>query len=211
MMDMQSRNQYLKELRSEYLKTKSKKERGRLLNEARKRTRLVRKYLIRKLKPKSNLDRKKGDRKKRKVVYDGYFKVALIQVWEILDYPCGQRLVSSLRETDIVDKLRGLGELKCPDPDRVSKQLKRVGSTTIDQKLRHEKEGIRQWQKKGQPKSASLLLKKIPIKIHGELDNQQLGNMQIDYVEQCGSSAAGEFVCTINSTCIALVGRSGKQ
>ena len=200
---MQSRNQYLKELRSEYLKTKSKKERGRLLNEARKRTRLVRKYLIRKLKPKSNLDRKKGDRKKRKVVYDGYFKVALIQVWEILDYPCGQRLVSSLRETDIVDKLRGLGELKCPDPDRVSKQLKRVGSTTIDQKLRHEKEGIRQWQKKGQPKSASLLLKKIPIKIHGELDNQQLGNMQIDYVEQCGSSAAGEFVCTIDSTCIA--------
>jgi len=27
--------------------------------------------------------------------------------------------------------------------------------------------------------------------------------MQIDYVEHCGSSAAGEFVCTIDSTCIA--------
>ena len=106
MMDMQSRNQYLRELRLEYLKTKSKKKKGELLDEAVKRTRLNRKYLIRKLKPKSNLDKKKEDHKKRKVIYDGYFKVALIKVWEILDYPCGQRLVASLRKTDIVDKLR---------------------------------------------------------------------------------------------------------
>ena len=42
---MQSRNQYLKELRTEYLKTKSKKKRGELLNEAEKRTKLERKYL----------------------------------------------------------------------------------------------------------------------------------------------------------------------
>jgi len=200
MMDMQSRNQYLRELRIEYLKTKSKKKKGELLDEAVRRTRLKRKYLIRKLKAKSNLDRKKEDRKKRKVIYDGYFKIALIRVWEILDYPCGQRLVASLRETDIVDKLRQQGELKCSD--EVAKKLKRVGSTTIDEKLRHQKEVLRQLQKKGQSKQASLLLKKIPIKIHGELDNQQVGNIQIDYVEHCGSSAAGEFVSTIDSTCI---------
>ena len=87
MMNMESGNQYLKELRLEYLKTKSKKGRGKLLTEAEKRTRLSRKYLIRKLKPKSNLDKKKEDRKKRKIFYDGYFKVALIRIWEILDYP----------------------------------------------------------------------------------------------------------------------------
>lgn len=201
MMNMQSRNQYLKELRLEYLKIKSKKRKGELLDEAVRRTRLKRKYLIRKLKPKSNLDRKKEDRKKRKVIYDGYFKVALIRVWEILDYPCGQRLVSSLRETDLVEKLRKEGELECSE--EVAIKLKKIGSTTIDEKLRHQKEVLRQLQKKGQSKQKSLLLKKIPIKIHGELDNQQIGNMQIDYVEHCGSSAAGEFACTIDSTCIA--------
>ena len=200
MMDMQSRNQYLKELRTEYLKTKSKKKKGELLDEAVRRTRLKKKYLIRKLKAKSNLDRKKEDRKKRKIIYDGYFKIALIRVWKILDYPCGQRLVSSLRETDIVDKLRELGELKCSD--EMAKKLKKVGSVTIDEKLRHQKEVLRQVQKKGQSKHKSLLLKKIPIKIHGELDNKQVGNIQIDYVEHCGSSAAGEFVSTIDSTCI---------
>lgn len=35
------------------------------------------------------------------------------------------------------------------------------------------------------------------------MDNQQIGNIQIDYVEHCGSSAAGEFVCTIDCTDIA--------
>lgn len=50
MMNMQSRNQYLKELRQEYLKTKSKRQRGELLNEAEKRTDLNRKHLICKLK-----------------------------------------------------------------------------------------------------------------------------------------------------------------
>jgi len=52
-MDMQSRNQYLKELRTEYLRTKSRKKRGKLLDEAEKRTKLNRKYLMDKLKPKN--------------------------------------------------------------------------------------------------------------------------------------------------------------
>lgn len=198
MMDMHSRNQYLKELRKEYLKSKSKKKKGELLDEAVRRTKLNRKYLIRKLRPKSNLDRQREDRKKRKVIYDGYFKAALVRIWEILNYPCGQRLVSSLRETDIVDKLRAQRELVCSD--EVAEKLKKVGSSTIDRKLRHQKEVLRQLQKKGQSKQKSLLLKKIPIKIHGELDNQRIGNLQIDFVEHCGSSAAGEFVCTIDST-----------
>ena len=200
-MDMHSRNQYLKQLRTDYLKTKSKKEKGKLLDEAGKRTGLKRKYLIRKLRPKSNLDKSKEARKKRKVVYDGYLKVALVRVWEVLGYPCGQRLSPQLRETDIVEKLRELGELNCSAP--VAEKLRRIGSTTIDGKLRHEKEVFHQLKKKGQPKSTSLLLKKIPIKIHGELDNQQIGNIQIDYVEHCGSSAAGEFACTIDTTDIA--------
>ena len=69
MMDMHSRNQYLKQLRIEYLRTESKKEKGKLLDEAQKRTGLMRKYLIRKLRVLSNLDKKrvKGEEKKTSV------------------------------------------------------------------------------------------------------------------------------------------------
>lgn len=59
MMDMHSRNQYLRQLRVEYLRTKSKKGKGRLLDEAHKRTGLNRKYIIRKLRHLSNIDIKK--------------------------------------------------------------------------------------------------------------------------------------------------------
>jgi len=48
MMDMHSREQYLDTLREDYRRA-SKKQKQRLLNEARKRTRLNRKVLIRKL------------------------------------------------------------------------------------------------------------------------------------------------------------------
>ena len=109
MMDMNSRNQYLKQLRVEYLKTRSKKEKGRLLDESEKRTGLNRKYLIRKLRVISNLDNKKAKVRRRKQVYDGEVRAALVRCWEIFDYPCGQRLKPLLSEE--VKRLRGLGEL----------------------------------------------------------------------------------------------------
>ena len=56
-MDMYSRDQYLKVIREEYLK-KTKLEKGRLLDEAEKRTGLRRKYLIRKLSARSILEKK---------------------------------------------------------------------------------------------------------------------------------------------------------
>ena len=97
MMNMPSRNQYLLELRTEYLKVRSKKIRGELLNEAEKRTKLARKHLIVKLRPKSNLDKTPLARKKRKQFYDNAVKPALARMWQIFDYPCGQRLETSLK------------------------------------------------------------------------------------------------------------------
>jgi hypothetical protein len=112
-MDMPSRNQYLKKVRVEYLKTKSKKAKDKLLDETRKRTGMVRKYLIRKLRPHSNIDKIKPKHRRRKEVYDGYVRAALVRCWEIFDYPCGQRLKPILRQE--VKRLRQLGELRCSD------------------------------------------------------------------------------------------------
>lgn len=194
LMSMESTNQYLEVLRNDYLKA-PKEGKTNILDEAEKRTGLVRKYLIRKLRPQTNLKLK--SRKKRKEYYDGYVRVALTKIWEILDYPCGQRLAPQLQETDIIERLRKQGELFCSD--KVASQLKMISSTTIDEKLKHEKEVLRLLRKKGRVKSNSLLLKKIPVKVHSELDNSSMGNIEIDFVEHCGSSAAGDFVCTIDT------------
>ena len=198
MMDMYSRNQYLKEIRSEYLKTKSKKEKGKLLDEAEKRTGLNRKYLMEKLKPKSNLDKDKSQRKRRKEYYDSYVREALVQVWRIFDYPCGQRLEPLLKTE--VDRLRRLGELKCSD--KVAEKLKKISFRTIDEKLKHQKE-VERIRKKYQKNVHPLLYQKIPVKLSDEWDRSQLGNVQTDLVEHCGQSAKGEYINTISNTDIA--------
>jgi hypothetical protein len=210
-MDMHSKNQYLKKVRVEYLKTKSKKAKGKLLDEARKRTGMNRKYLIRKLRPQSNLDKIKAKHRRRKEVYDGYVSAALVRCWEIFDYPCGQRLRPILREE--VQRLRQLGELRCSD--EVGEKLAAISARTIDEKLRHQKEveGLR---RKYHRKKHPLLYQKIPIKLSWEQDRTQLGNIQMDLVEHCGQSARGEYINTLSTTDInsgwwegeAVMGRS---
>lgn len=194
-MDMYSRNQYLKELRTEYLKTKLKKKRGELLNEAEKRTKLNRKYLMDKLKPKSNLDKDKSQTKRREQYYDNSVKPALVRMWQIFDYPCGQRLEPLLKSE--TDKLRLLNELSCPD--KVAEKLKQIGSATIDRKLKHQKE-VERIKGKYKRKRHPLLYQKIPVKVFAEQDRNVLGNTQIDLVEHCGASSSGEFVNTLSST-----------
>jgi len=198
MMNMQSRNQYLVELRTEYLKIKLRKRRSALLNEAEKRTKLNRKYLIDKLKPKSNLDKLVSDRKKRNQYYDNSIKPALVKMWQIFDYPCGQRLETSLKNE--TDKLIILGELDCSNV--VALKLKQIGSATIDRKLKHQKE-IERIKRKYHRKIHPLLYRQIPVKVFEEQDMNALGNMQIDTVEHCGSSAFGEFVNTLDATDIS--------
>ena len=84
-----------------------------------------REYIIRKLRPLSNLDKIKPRHRRRKEFYDGYVRAALVRCWEIFDYPCGQRL-------------RQLGELGCSD--EVAGELRAISARTIDEKLRHQKE-----------------------------------------------------------------------
>ncbi|GEM_PF-2170295 len=86
---MHSRNEYLKVLRERYLKAKTEKEKSQILDEYRRNTAQTRKYVIRDMQPR--VDMRPKQRKKRNQTYDGEVKAPLAKVWEIFDYPCGQR------------------------------------------------------------------------------------------------------------------------
>jgi hypothetical protein len=111
-MDMHSREQYLASVRQEYRSAKSRKQKTRLLNEARKRTKLNRKVLIRKLAHPPTAARPRR-RSRRKSVYDSAVVTTLIAIWEIFDFACGQRLQPVLKVE--LPRLRQLGEVKCSD------------------------------------------------------------------------------------------------
>ena len=195
---MHSREQYLERLRQEYQQA-GKKQKGRLLEEAEKRTGLNRKVLIRKL-GQGAVGGQPGKkrRRKRKAIYDGPVIGALIQIWGMFDYPCGQRLEPVLQSE--VGRLRRLGELRCSEP--VAAKLQQISAKTIDRALAHEKQ-VRHLRRQRNPAAHPLLYQKIPVKVASEWDVQEVGNLQVDYVAHCGRSTAGEYIHTLSAVDIA--------
>lgn len=193
---MHSREQYLQTFREEYRRA-SKKQKTRLLNEARKRTRLNRKVLIRKLAhpvPAS----KAGQRKPRGASYGAEVVTALVKVWEIFDCPCGQRLQPAMRQE--LERLRKAGELRCSPA--VAEKLRRISPKTMDRLLAREKQ-VRYLRRNRNPSVHGLLYQKIPVKVAADWDTQEVGNLQVDYVQHCGRANAGDYVHTLSLVDIA--------
>jgi len=189
---MHSRNEYLKVIREKYFKVRTKKEKSQILNEYCSNTGQSRKHVIRKihqaaLRPKQ--------RKKRKEIYDGHVRAGLAKIWEIFDYPCGQRL-KPLLETE-VDRLSALGEIEIPD--EVALKLKMMSPATIDRKLKHQREFLHLLRVKRGPKPGYLLKQKIPIRLT-QWDTSKVGYVEMDFVVHCGSSALGEYANTLSTT-----------
>ena len=87
---MHSREQYIDKVRAEYEKA-NKAARGRLFNQAQKRTRMRRKYLIRKLGQQFR-PRLKKRRRNRKASYDVPVIAALVRLWGQLPNPAPSHL-----------------------------------------------------------------------------------------------------------------------
>lgn len=164
----------------------------KLLDEYCANTGQARKYAIRKIRGGKYLQDTMPRKRKRTQYYDGYVKEALVRCWEVFDYPCGQRMEPLLKTE--VEKLRSLGERICSD--NVAQKLKKIDYSTIDEKLKHEKD-VRRQKGKYHKKTHPLLYQKIPIKVWSEQDRESLGNIQTDLVEHCGQSASGEYGYTL--------------
>jgi hypothetical protein len=191
-MNTQAKQQYMATLRERYFRG-SKKEKGAILDEYCRNTGEDRKHAIKKfrytIKPK-----KSGERKRRGETYDGPVKAALAAVWDIFDRPCGKRL-APLLATEVV-RLRTLGELSCSD-ETVAK-LRRITPATIDRKLRHEKE-VLLLGRKHRGNRDFLLSHAVPVKTAGEVPRDVPGFIQLDCVEHCVCSTAGEYVLSLSA------------
>lgn len=195
-MDMRSREQYLDTVREEYRQA-NRKQKTRLLNEARTRTRLNRKVLIRKL-AHPPAAKAPGQRRGRGASYGPEVVRALVKVWEIFDYPCGQRLVPAMRAE--LERLRRSKEFACSA--EVAEKLQRLSAKTADRLLAGEKQR-RHLRRNRNPAPHRLLYQQIPVKVAAEWDTREVGNLQVDYVEHCGRSNGGEYVHTLSAADIA--------
>jgi DNA-binding sugar fermentation-stimulating protein len=186
-MNTEAKKQYMETLREKYFKA-DKKGKGKILDEYCENTGEDRKYAIKKFNYKVKI-KDKEDYRKRKTKYNGEVVSQLVKLWKIFDYPCGQRLKPAI-QTEL-PRLRDFGEISCSDT--IAKQLLKISSSTIDRRLNHEKEVLK-LKGKYRKKNSSFLLSTIPTKTGADFDKSMIGNVQIDFVESCGVSVAGEYV-----------------
>jgi hypothetical protein len=119
----------------------------------------------------------------------------LIQLWDIFDRPCGQRLTPMIRTE--LDRLRRFGELTISD--ELAAVLTAASSRTVDAKLKPHKEKER-LHRTYAPKQHPLLYEKIPVKVARDQGRGIGATMQVDLVEHCGQSADGTFLYTLSVT-----------
>ena len=192
-MSLQSRIEYLKKVKPRYLKA-DKIEKINILDEFCKNTGYVRKYAIRRLAPQNAIEVPKVINRKRSCHYSNNDIYWLSKIWEIMDYPCGQRLESSLPE--MIDVLISFNELAIPE--NVADKLKGIKSDTIDKRLKPYKTKLRR-KINSTTRPGSLIKKQIPIRTIS-WDEMRIGCCELDLVAHCGDSAQGEFINSLTLT-----------
>ena len=187
-MTIDEERKYLRKMQKRYAKA-NLKQKGRLLNEMEAVTGKHRKSLIRLMN--SRLERK--DRcKQRSKTYGPGVDAALRIIDESLDHICAERLTPNL--VWIARHLAAHGEMDAPE--ELLRQLGRISTSTVRRRLHHiRRDPLRLPRKRGRTRR-NPLTQAIPM-LRIPWDERRPGRLETDLVHQCGPTAAGEYVCSL--------------
>jgi hypothetical protein len=142
--------------------------------------------------------RKKGKRKARAPRYGPEVQEKLKQIWVILDYICGKRLVSILPE--VIPVLERYGEIALDVGTR--EKLLVMSAATADRLLSAERKKHELRGRSG-TRPGTLLKHQIPIRTFTQWDKESPGFMEIDLVGHDGGDSSGDFCQTLDATDVA--------
>lgn len=192
-MTSMSKKELISAIKPRYLKA-SKKEKTGILDEFCGNTGYARKYAISILAAGHDHNRiAKIGRKARKKKYDREILLAVIKIWETLDYPCGKRLKPQLPV--MYEALIRCREI--PFDENILSQLKRISAKTLDRRLKKEKEIRRLSKARGMTKAGSLLKSQIPIRLT-DWKEAKIGDAEIDTVAHNGGDPGGLFAYSLD-------------
>jgi hypothetical protein len=115
---------------------------------------------------------------------------ARIELWKLLDCPCGQRLAPLRREQ--VPRLRQRGFWQCPE--EVAAGLVRISAKIAARRLAPERRRLRLDQRRGRSLRRRLG-EQIPLKVAEEWDRRQVGNLQVDFGRPTAASPLRAVSC----------------
>jgi len=194
-MTIDERYKYLRIQQKRYGKA-SRQERSRMLGEMEEVTGLDRKTLIRHM---AGRIERKARRKQRGRQYGSAVDDALRVISESHDHICAERLTPNL--VPMAERLAAHRELVLTES--LLEQLGRVSVSTVKRRLRHMAR-LDQWQlpRRRGPKPPNPVTRDIPM---GRIawNEAEPGHLEADLVHQCGASACGDYVCTVQLTDVA--------
>ena len=192
-MPIDDRFKYLDRVKSRYVRA-DRKERGRLLDEMEAMTGLHRKSLIRLIN--GNLKRKPR-RRERDRTYGPRVDDALRVIARSLNYICAERLTPNL--VWIAKHLAAHGELTISS--ELLEKLSQISISTTKRIIARIRQDEPRLPRKP-PKQANALAQDIPMQ-RIPWDEQEPGHFEVDLVHNCGPSAAGEYICSLQMLDVA--------
>lgn len=144
-------------------------------------------------------DARKRVRPRRRKKYGPELLAPLRQLWEMLDFICGKRLVVALR--NVLPKLVACGELRLRKS--VQNKLLEMSASTIDRLLKTEREKFRLKKRRGGTKPGTLLKHQVPVRTYDDWNEDQAGFLEMDLVAHDGGAAGGDYCHTLDMTDVA--------
>lgn len=188
-MTLQSKKEYLEEMRERYRKEINRKQKSQIISEVIVVLKVHRKHAIRALNKKTL---KRAIPRERKYIYGIDLIAPLKLVWEIDGRPCSKRLQPQIPL--LIKQLKKFGELKLYGNQE--KLLCKMSNWTIDTFLLPERERLKGKGISG-TKRSPLLKTLIPIRT--EWDDVNIpGHLEIDCVLHCGEGLTGTYAETVN-------------
>ena len=194
-MTSMGKKELVSAIKARYLKA-DKNEKSKILDEFCQSTGYARKYAIRILAAGYDNNRvARVGRNGREKKYDHVTMSAAIKIWEVLDFPCGQRLQPALPE--MYATLVRFREMTFNEATKAG--LETISAKTLDRRLKKERERRHLKRNRGLTCRGNLLKSQIPIRIT-DWDTAKLGYAEIDTVAHNGGDPSGEFIFTLDLT-----------
>lgn len=194
-MTSMSKKELVSAIKARYLKA-GKNEKSNILDEFCQSTGYARKYAIKILAAGyDNNHIARVGRKGREKKYSHASIASAVKIWEVLDFPCGQRLKPALPE--MYATLVRFKEIAFDET--IKDDLETISAKTLDRRLKRERERRHLKRNRGLTCRGNLLKSQIPIRIT-DWDTAKLGYAEIDTVAHNGGDPSGEFIFTLDLT-----------
>lgn len=176
--------EYVGRTRQRYLAMKTRRAKGRVLDEFCDTSEYERKHAIKLLNGNAGNRRKRVGRKPK---YNEEVKAVILDIWRMSDQLCS-KLLNPVMGLYLKSYEKNIGVIS----DDIRRKVLEISPASIDRLLKSERISTAKWRRRI-GKSSTRLKQAVPVRV-GSWDVHEPGWLEADTVAHCGGSLSGDFI-----------------